>query len=103
VTLNDASLHIAAALLGAAVLAAATTALRSLRRRRYQGGPACEPYAGFQTGAHDSTGGTGEFVQLECEGHCPGTTAHEITGDGRATCVLCVTHRALPTAVDDQA
>ncbi|MDX3033018.1 hypothetical protein [Streptomyces scabiei] len=89
-TLTDASLHIAAFLLGGALLAAAATGLRSLRRRRYQG-PASEPYAGFQTGAR-----TGELLWLECHGHCPGTTTHEAAGDGEATCRLCGTARLVP-------
>ncbi|MDX2552578.1 hypothetical protein ACKI1J_42865 [Streptomyces scabiei] len=90
-TLTDASLHIAAALGGAALLAAATAALRSLRRRRYQGPASEEPYAGFQTGAR-----TGELLWLECHGHCPGTTTHEAAGDGEATCRLCGTARLVP-------
>jgi hypothetical protein len=66
-------------------------------RSRYQG-PASEPYGGFQTGAHT---GTGEFLQLDCEGHCPGTTKHEVTGDEGATCVLCGTARPIPVPDGD--
>ncbi|WP_086746174.1 MULTISPECIES: hypothetical protein [Actinomycetes] len=88
-----ASMTIAVCLLGGALAAAFIAGLRSLRRRRYQG-PASEPYAGFQSGAHT---GTGEFLQLECQGHCPGSTAHEVDGDGGATCVLCgATRSATP-------
>lgn len=92
-TLIDASLQIAATLAGGAFAVAFIAALCIARgRRRYQG-PAPEPYAGFRTGAH---AGTGEFLQLACEGHCPGTTAHEITGDEGATCVLCGDTRTVP-------
>ncbi|MDX3170076.1 hypothetical protein PV516_40660 [Streptomyces scabiei] len=96
---TDASVQIVDVLLGLAAGVAVIAALAMLQRHRYQGPPPEEPYAGFQAGARDA--GTGEFVQLECEGYCPGRTAHEITGDGGATCVLCGTHRALPDVVDD--
>lgn len=86
-TLTDTSVHIAAALLGAAAAVAFIAALVALRRSRYQG-PFAEPYAGFRTG-------TGEFPRLACEGHCDGTTAHEVAGD-EATCVLCGTTRQVP-------
>ncbi|MEH0623502.1 hypothetical protein QBA57_39815 [Streptomyces scabiei] len=98
---TDPSMQIATVLLGLAVGVAVMAALAGLQRHRYQGPASEEPYAGFQAGARTDPGG--EFPQLECEGHCPGSTAHEITGDGGATCVLCGTHRALPDAVDDPA
>jgi hypothetical protein len=82
---TDPSVQIVNVLLGLAVGVAVIAALSILRRHRYQRPPSEEPYAGFQSGARDA--GTGEFVQLECEGHCPGRKAHEITGDGGATCV----------------
>ncbi|MFU0241695.1 hypothetical protein ACKI1J_38895 [Streptomyces scabiei] len=95
-TLTDVGLHIAAALLGAALLAVAFIAGRHVARRRGRGryqGRTPEPYAGFRTGAHT---GTGELRWLECHGHCPGTTTHETAGDGEATCVLCGTVRLVP-------
>ncbi|MFI0528517.1 hypothetical protein ACH3XX_00535 [Streptomyces scabiei] len=88
-TLIDASLHIAATLLGFGLAAAFIWAL-SVLRRRYRG-RTTEPYAGFQTGAR-----TGELLWLECHGHCPGTTTHEAAGDGEATCRLCGTARLVP-------
>ncbi|WP_060879982.1 hypothetical protein [Streptomyces scabiei] len=88
-TLTDASLHIAAALLGGALAAAFIWAL-SVLRRRYQG-RSPEPYSGFQAGAR-----TGELLWLECHGHCPGSTTHEAAGDGEATCRLCGTARLVP-------
>lgn len=90
-TLTDVSLHIAAVLAGAAFVGLIITG-RLIARSRYQP-RASEPYAGFQTAAHTDTG---EFLQLACEGHCPGTTAHEVTGDDGATCVLCSTPRRIP-------
>ncbi|MBP5890619.1 hypothetical protein [Streptomyces scabiei] len=90
-TLTDASLHIAAALLGGALAATFVWAL-SVVRRRYQGRTP-EPYAGYRTGAHT---GTGELRWLECKGDCPGTTTHETAGDGEATCVQCGTPRMVP-------
>ncbi|MCC9712045.1 hypothetical protein E4N62_46690 [Streptomyces sp. MNU76] len=98
----DASLFIAV-LLGCIAAAVLIGSLIFARHARYQGRTP-EPYAGFRTGARHT--GTGEFLQLACEGHCPGTTAHEITGDEDATCVLCGTHRStLPdfAQADDQA
>ncbi|GAQ61923.1 hypothetical protein [Streptomyces scabiei] len=89
-TLTDASLDIAAALLGGAAFVLAIIVGRRIARRRYQG-RSPEPYAGFQTGAR-----TGELLWLECHGHCPGTTTHEAAGDGEATCRLCGTARLVP-------
>ncbi|MEH0657561.1 hypothetical protein QA860_07395 [Streptomyces stelliscabiei] len=97
--LTDASLTIAITLGGLALGAAIVWALVSVRRPRYRG-PFAEPYAGFQAGAR-AHADTGEFLQLECEGHCPGATAHEVTSVQGATCVLCATHRALPDFVDE--
>lgn len=99
---TDPSLFIAA-VLGCTAAAVMIGALIFARHARYQG-PDPEPYAGFRTGARRT--GTGEFLQMECEGHCPGVTAHEITGDEDATCVLCGTHRSvLPdfAQADDEA
>jgi hypothetical protein len=90
VTIIDTGAHIAAFLLGAAAVAAFIAALVRLRRRGYQG-PAPEPYAGFREAAHTGV----EFLELECQGHCPGATAHETAGD-EATCVLCGTTRRIP-------
>lgn len=92
-TLTDTAMQIAGGLLGAALAVAFIVALHGLRRRRYQGPPSEEPYAGFRTGART---GPGELRWLECHGHCPGTTTHEAAGDGEATCVLCGTVRLVP-------
>lgn len=102
-TLTDTGSTIAVSLLGLALGVAIIAVLVSLRRRRYRG-PFADPYAGFRTGARTERGG--EFLQLECEGHCPGTTAHQITedevsGSQGATCVLCGTARPVP--VPDEA
>lgn len=90
-TIIDTGAHIAAFLLGAAAAAAFIATLVRLRRRRYQG-PHTEPYAGFREAAHTSV----EFLELECQGHCPGATAHETDGGDEATCVLCGTTRRIP-------
>lgn len=99
---TDPSLFIVV-VLGCAAAAVLIGALVFARRARYQG-PCAEPYAGFQDGARTEAGG--EFLRLDCEGHCPGTTTHQITGDAEATCCLCGTHRStLPdfATVDDEA
>lgn len=90
-TLIDTSAGIAAALLGLALAGAFIAVLVGVRGSRYQG-PDSEPYTGFREAAH--TGG--EFLQLECKGHCPGATAHETDGGDEATCVLCGTTRRIP-------
>ncbi|WP_200302276.1 hypothetical protein [Streptomyces adelaidensis] len=89
------SAQIAAVLI---VLAVLTPVLVTLRHMGVPSYPADASYAGF----HDDPA----RVLLDCEGHCPGTTAHEITGDEVATCVLCGTHRStLPdfAQADDEA
>ncbi|MFM9473983.1 hypothetical protein ACKI1J_15735 [Streptomyces scabiei] len=93
-TLIDASLHIAAALLGAALLAVAFIACRHVARRRgrYQGRTPA-PHAGFQAAARYDTG---EQMRLECQGRCGGTTTHEADGDGNAACFWCGTVRPVP-------
>ncbi|MFJ1664837.1 hypothetical protein ACIOK4_00320 [Streptomyces bottropensis] len=90
-TLTDASLFIAV-VLGCTAAAVAIGALLFARHARFQG-RASEPYAGFLTGAHSTTG---ELRWLACEGHCPGSTTHETAGDGEATCALCGTTRLVP-------
>lgn len=91
-TLNDPSLFIAV-VLGCGAAAVLIGALIAARHARYRA-PVSEPYAGFREAAHSGV----EFLELECEGLCPGATAHEVTGSQGATCVLCGTHRVLPDA-----
>lgn len=81
------SAQIAAILIGLAALGVVVTAGRTAGRR----GPGAEPYTGLRTDAR-----TGELLLLACEGHCDGDVAHEIDGDGTATCVLCGTTRPVP-------
>lgn len=90
-TLTDTGSNIAVVLLGLALGLAIIAVLVSVRgRRRYQG-PDPEPYTGFREAAHAG----GKRLQLECEGHCDGDSAHETHGD-EATCVLCGTTRLVP-------
>jgi hypothetical protein len=76
--------QIAAALLTAAAsiaFASGTHYLRNLHR------PARATYTRFHT--DDAT----PALLAECEGTCPGSTAHEDDGEGTATCTGCGTPR----------